>query len=535
MVALLTATALGTTALAAAPSQWPEGWSREQRVTESQPHYGHRSAPAGPDSLWLTSVAYRGAETVLEVTLFNLKSNAVDASVTLPLTYLLRGFTIHESPAGLTVIWVERQEGIESTLHKATLDASGKLVRHEIFWRTPALADSPSVAVADDGTLYIALSAAIDGHHAIHLLSAKPGSETAALTRLTTPDELATVPNIAIAADKLHLVFHRHRQHHSWARYHLYDLPSLARVATTELGPVPQDHKHPPTLLANSDGSVTFIWQRMTAGGGQVVAREPVQGRLVNGRWQEPLSPVIHLRGRILTGRGARGEDGRILVVAMVEVGRAWQVKSILRDGEGNTVRAGYATITRGNALGARPLIVRDIGVVTFFSHDDLGRSHLYLVQTATPARRTLAFRVGLNPHSPWADAAYKYVSLLTGALFMAFGATGAMVVSLAVVLLMTHLGLFSASKTGNYLRLALQFAIIAALKQPDSLLYFGAVMLPGVAAIASFGAAALLAIAVVHFADLAIDDYLTLSFTALLFVMGDTFTSLFLAGVGRW
>ncbi|MBT9134240.1 MAG: hypothetical protein DDT38_00971 [Firmicutes bacterium] len=66
-------------------------------------------------------------------------------------------------------------------------------------------------------------------------------------------------------------------------------------------------------------------------------------------------------------------------------------------------------------------------------------------------------------------------------------------------------------------------------------MLYFGAVMLPGVAAIVSFGAAALLAIAVVHFADLAIDDYLTLSFTALLFVMGDTFTSLFLAGVGRW
>jgi len=306
-------------------------------------------------------------------------------------------------------------------------------------------------------------------------------------------------------------------------------------LAVTELGQVPQDYEHPPTLLANPDGSVTVIWQRMRGTGATVIPLEPIQGRLAQGQWEEPLSSLIALRGRILTARGARGDDGRILVVAMVEVGRTWQVKSILRDSAGNTVRAGYATITRGNALGARPLIVGDIGVVSFFSHDNTGRPNLYIVQTARPARRTLGFRIGLNPHSPWADAAYKYVSLFTGALFLAFGATGALVISLVAVWLMAHFGLFSTTKVGKYLRLALLFAIIAALKQPDSLLYFGAVMIPGVAAIVSFLAAALLAIAVIHLADLAPDDFITLSFTGLLFITGDTFTSLFLAGVGRW
>ena len=535
MVGLLAVTALGTTALAATPSQWPEGWSREQRVIESRPHYGHLSAPAGADSLWLTTVGYRGAETALQITLFSLEENAIAASVTLPVTHLLRGFTMQASPAGLTLIWVERQEGIESTVHMATLNPEGRLTQQEVIWRTPALADSPSLATADDGTLYVALSAAIDGHHAIHLLSVEPGVPAVGVTRLTTPDELATVPNIAIAGDRLHLVFHRHRQHHSWARYHLYELSGLTRMATTELGRVPQDYEHPPTLLANPDGSVTVVWQRMHGTAARVTPVEPVQGRLAHGQWEEPLRSLIALRGRILTARGARGEDGRILVVAMVEVGRTWQVKSVLRDGDGNTVRAGYATITRGNALGARPLLVGDVGVVSFFSHDHAGRANLYIVQTARPAKQTLAFRVGLNPHSPWADAAYKYVSLLTGAMFLAFGATGAMVISLAVVWLMTHFGLFSATWLGNCLRLALQFAIIAALKQPDNLLYFGAVMLPGVAAIVSFLAAGLLAVAVVHLADLAPDDFITLSCTGFLFVMGDTFTSLFLAGVGRW
>ncbi|MBS3985304.1 MAG: hypothetical protein KGZ66_06845 [Selenomonadales bacterium] len=535
VLVLLSVAMLSTTAHAAAPSAWPDGWSREQSVIEARPHYGHLSAPAGFDSLWLASVGYQGPATVLQVTLFSLERNAAVTNITLPVTHLLRGFTLLESDAGLSVFWIERQEGIESTLHRAKLDTNGQLLRQDILWRTPALADSPAVAAADDDTFYIALSAAIDGHHAIHLLSFTSGSETPLVTRLTTPDELATVPTIALAGDRLHLVFHRHRQHLSWARYHLYELPMLTRLATTELGAIPQDYEHAPTLLANPDGSVSVIWQRMHVTPARVIPMEPVQGRLLNGEWVEPLSSLIHLRGRILSARGARSDDGRTLVAAMVEVGRAWQVKSILRDGAGNTVRAGYATITRGHALGARPLLVGNVGVISFFSHDNAGRSQLYVVQTATPAQRTLAFRVGLNPHSPWADALYKYMSLLTGAVFVAFGATGAMAISLVAIWLMSHFGLFSSSRLGSYLRLALQFAIIVALKEPGSLLYFGAVMLPGWTAVVSWLAAASLTVAVIHLADMPADDFLTLSFAGLLFVIGDSFTSLFMAGVGRW
>ncbi len=535
VLVLLMVLALGTTAFAAAPSQWPDGWSRQHRVIEAQPHFDHASAPAGSGGVWLASVNYRGQETHLDITLFSISTNTVTASVSLPVTHLLRGFALQESLAGLTVIWVERQEGVESTVHKAAISPEGQLLQQTIAWRTPALAESPSVAKDADGTLYLALSAAIDGHHAIHLLRLKPGHTNVELTRLTTPDELATVPTIAIAGDRLHLVFYRHRQHHSWGRYQVYELPLLTRMATTELGFVPQAYEFPPTLLANTDGSVTVIWQRMHGTAVRVIPLEPVQGRLLNGRWEEPLRSIIPLRGRVLTARGVRGGDGRLMVTAMVEVGRNWQVKSILRDGGGNLVRVGYATMTRGNALSARPLLVGNVGVVTFFSHDNAGRPQLFLVQTATPAERTLAFRIGLNPHSPVLDAVFQYVSLLTGALFIAFGATGAIAVSLALTWLLGYLGLISPTATGNYLRLAIQFAILAALKQPDSLLYFGAVMVPGVAAVISFAMAAALAMAVVHFSDLALDDFLTLSLTALLFVVSDTFTSLFLAGVGRW
>jgi hypothetical protein len=384
-----------------------------------------------------------------------------------------------------------------------------------------------------DGTVYVALSAAIDGHHAIHLLMLHRDGYT--LTRLTTPDELATVPTLTIAGDKLHVVFYRHIRQFSWAMYHVYELPSLTRLVAKELDRVPQDYHHPPTLLPNADGSVTVVWQRMLATNARVVALEPTQGRLADGQWVEPRAVILPLRGRVLSARGARGDDGRVLVVAMVEVGRTWQAQSILRDALGNTVRAGFATMTRGSALSARPLLVGTTGVVTFFSHDHTGRPQVYLVQTATPARRSFAFRIGLDPHSPVWDAIYRYISLLTGAFFLTFGATGAMVISFAALWLMSWLGLFSPTPFGDYLRIALQFGIIALLKQPDSLLYFGAVMLPGWPAVVSWGAAALLAIAVIRLADLPTDDYLTLSFTGLLFVFGDTFTSLFMAGVGRW
>lgn len=535
LAGLLAATTLAATAFGATPAQWPEGWSREQGIIEGVPYYGHLAAPAGQDSMWLVNVGLEGAKTLLQVTLFSLERSAITTNVTIPVTHQLRGFAMQESSAGLSVIWVERQEGAESTVHRAVLNAKGALLQQEIVWRTPALADAPSVAAADDGTLYVALSAAVDGHHAVHLLTIKGDAELVTVTRLTAPDELTTVPNIAAAGDRLHLVFHRHRQHYSWAQYHLYDLPSLTRVASTDLGLVPQGHEHPPTLLANPDGSVTVIWQRMLGTPARVIAMEPVQGRLVNGQWYEPLQSVIPLRGTILAARGTRGEDGRVLVVAMVEVGHSWQVKSILRDSGGRTVRAGYATMTRGNALNARPLLVGDVDVVTFYSYDHVGSPQLYLVQTATPAKRTLAFRVGLNPHSPWADAAYKYISLLTGALFLAFGATGAIALSLAVIWILTRLNVFSATAVGNYLRIFVQFAIIALLKQPDSLLYFGAVLLPGLTAVVSFAAAAILSVAVIHLADLATDDFTTLSFVAFLFVMADLFTSLYITGVGRW
>jgi hypothetical protein len=535
LLVTLVLVALGAPALASAPTVWPEGWSREQRVTEGIPHYGHLSAPAGQDGVWIAAVNYRAGRTLIDITLYSLGQQTATATAALAVTHRLRGFTMQESADGLTVIWIERQEGVESTLHRATLNAAGGLVEQDIIWRTAALAESPAFAKDRDGTIFVVLAAAIDGHHAIHLLTVSDAGEVSAAKRLTTPDELATVPTIAVGGGKLHLVFHRHRREFSWAMYHLYELPSLARTVEKELSPVPQDYDHPPTLLANDDGSVTLVWQRMLATAARVMALEPTQGRLLNGQWIEPLRIILPLRGQVLTARGARGDDGRILVVAMVEVGRTWQAQSILRDAAGNTVRAGFATMTRGHALSARPLLVGTTGVVTFFSHDNAGKPQVYLVQTATPARRTLAFRIGLDPHAPVWDAVYRYISLLMGASFLTFGATGAMLISFAAIWLMSWLGLFSATPFGDYLRLALQFGIIALLKQPDSLLYFGAVMLPGWPAVISFGAAALLALAVVRLADLPADDYLTLSFTGLLFVFGDAFTSLFMAGVGRW
>jgi len=532
---MLAATIFVTTVYAASPSQWAEGWSREQGVILGNPHYGHLTAPAGQDNAWLVTVGERSGKTQLQITLYNLARGSILHNEAIPITYIKNGFAIQETARGLTLIWVEREEGVESTVHRAFFDSDGTLLGQSVIWRTPALVEAPSLAEGDDGTVYIALSAALEGHHAIHLLTLRGEANPVTVTRLTPQDELANLPSIAAAGNKLHLVFYRHQQQFSWAEYHLYDLPTLIRASSSYLGPLPQGHDVPPTLLANLDGSVTLVWQRMVGTPARVIPLEPALGRLSNGNWLEPLTPVSSFAGSTLSPRGARGTDGSMLIATMVQLGQTWQVKSVLRDSGGNTVRSGYSTMTPGNALNARPLLIGGTAMVSFYSFNEEQQAELFIVQTATPAKQSLAYRIGLSPHSPWADAFYKYISLITGAFFLAFGATGAVTIALLAIWLLSRLGLFSATTFGNYLRIALLFAIIAYFKQPDSLLYFGAVMLPGIAAVVSFAAAATLALAVVRLADLATDDFITLSLLALLFVTADLFTSLFIAGVGVW
>jgi hypothetical protein len=522
---------------AAASIQWPDGWSRERPVGSGITFYGHRSAVADDHHLWVLTVGGEGVELALNARRIDIATGLGTVSVTLPITHLLRGHDFYATAEGAIVTWMERHEGVASTLHLALLSRTGQLVAQRVLWRSEALAESPAIALDEKGKVYVAFSAAVQGHHAVHLVSvALEDGGTPALYRLTAPDQLATLPAIAVAGGRLHLVYHRHTVVDVRAFYRLYRLPEVELLTVTDLGGVPEGFRQSPTLLAEDDGSVSVISQRMTARQGRVTAGGPVYGTLREGKWEEPLNPMVAIPGQMGAVRGTRGVDGRVLVTGLARTGRTWQVRAILRDAQGNPVRAGFATMVRGTALDPRPLLVGDTGVVSFFSYDRTGVARLYYVHTAAPVGRTLAFRIGLDPRSPWSDAIFKYGTLSMGAMLAAFGASGAIALSLAVIWILSRLGAFSSSgKRSAYLRYGIQFGLIAYMKQPGSLLYYGAVVIPGWAAVMSWTAAAAVALAVIHASDLAPDDYLTLTFSGLLFVAADAFTSMFILGVGRW
>ena len=457
--------------------------------------------------------------------------------MTVPLTHLLRGFSLASADDGLLLTWLEREEGVRSTLFAVQISATSTAAVPRTLWQSADPAENPRVAIDEQGLAHIVFTAAELGMHTVRILSVDlAGTSEPQLTRLTSPEHQARLPVLAVRDGYLHLAYYRQTLIGAWAMYQKHELATHRLLLEMNLGIAPDNYRYRMVLLDAPAGRVRLVWQRMTGALGRVSAGAAVIGTIFNGQWEEALRPVDPtFRGRIAAVRAVDNDEGEVLVTWLAESGRSWQVYAVRLAPAGTIRQSGFATLVQGNVHGPDPQWAGTIGIVSYSVPYEGGRGVVQYVHTGDTRAEPWYFRAGFDPHSPVSDAIFKYFTLLIGAIGLAFMGLGALAVSIAVISVLAHYGLFSSSLLGQLLRFVLQFVLLAGLKRPQSLLYFGAQFLPGWGAILSFALAAAVAFAVLYLTDLDMEDWPALGVAGIAFIASDAFVTLAVLGVGLW
>ena len=535
--ALAVALVLAVLILGATPAEaleWPHGWSAPRDVGLTVWHHGHRVAP-GTDGIWFALAEEEAGQLSLRARLVSLETAKSAVNVAIPLAHSLRDYalTAHERNAWLG--WIERQEGTMSTLWLAEITPEATLTKH-LLWQSAAFADGPELYIDNHGVLYAVFTSSGPGLARVRLLVWDTVSKKL-LNDLTLTDGSALTQRPAVVADgdEVHLVYFRQDQLETYAIYQRHTTDGTL-LNTINLGLVPANHKLSPTLLPDGRGALHMVWQSYTGIGDRVVAGAPKYGILRGGKWErDPMAVGSPHRGRIASVRASRGNNDSLLLSWVTESSGLWQAYSVELDPAGQRLSAGFATIAAGSVVEPRPFRVGTTYVISYSQIQPAGDAVVSFVATDLVRKESLAFRLGLDVNRPWLDLAYKYAAILTAAAGYSFGATGALVIGLLAVYLLSAVGLVSSSRRGKWLRLMVLFSVLMMLKLPATPLYFGALMLPGWSAVVSWLGSVLFSISIVLLAGADVDDFFVLGLAAWLFVFCDSFVSLYFYGAGRW
>jgi len=325
-------------------------------------------------------------------------------------------------------------------------------------------------------------------------------------------DDPAENPRVAIDEHGLaHIVFTSAELGMHTVRILSVDLagnrePQLSRLTSPE-------HQARLPVLAVRDGYLHLAYYQQT----------------LIGAW------AMYQKHELAAVRAVENDEGEVLVSWLAESGRSWQVYAVRLAPDGTIRQSGFATLVQGNVHGPDPQWAGALGIVSYSVPQDGGRGVVQYVHTSELRGEPWYFRAGFDPHSPILDAVFKYFTLLIGSIGLAFMGLGALAVSIAIISVLAHYGLFSSSLLGQLLRFLLQFLLLAGLKRPQSLLYYGAQFLPGWGAILSFALAAAVAFAVLYLTDLDMEDWPALGVAGIAFIASDAFVTLAVLGVGLW
>jgi len=520
-----------------APSRWPLGWSRPTSTGTAIFVYRHETAVVGQYHLWLATINAVSQASQIELQEVDIRNGQLLRKMTIPLTHLLKGFSLASNDDGLVLTWLEREEGVQSTLFAVQIGETSTVAVPRTLWESDDPAENPRVAIDEHGLAHIVFTSAELGMHTVRILSVDlAGNREPQLSRLTSPEHQARLPVLAVRDGYLHLAYYQQTLIGAWAMYQKHELTTHRVLLQKNLGMAPDNYRYRMVLLDAPEGRVRLVWQRMTGALGRVSAGAAVMGTLYNGQWEEALSPVDPaFRGRLAAVRAVENDEGEVLVSWLAESGRSWQVYAVRLAPDGTIRQSGFATLVQGNVHGPDPQWAGALGIVSYSVPQDGGRGVVQYVHTSELRGEPWYFRAGFDPHSPILDAVFKYFTLLIGSIGLAFMGLGALAVSIAIISVLAHYGLFSSSLLGQLLRFLLQFLLLAGLKRPQSLLYYGAQFLPGWGAILSFALAAAVAFAVLYLTDLDMEDWPALGVAGIAFIASDAFVTLAVLGVGLW
>lgn len=472
----------------------------------------------------------------LRLKLVSLDSSTTLVDLSLPVTHVLRDFSVTAGEGSAWLSWMEREEGVMSTLWLAEIREDGGVLTHMV-WQSAAVADTPEVVVGEDGLLYIAFTASdYDGMAEVKVICWDiVRAEVRSELRLTDGTAVARRPVIAVDGDELHVVFFRETITGADVMYQRHQAQSGQMLASLSLGLAPEN-MHTPSIMLARDGALHVVWQTHTGIGEQVVAGRPTYGTILGGQWvRGPQTLAASHSGRVYSVRAYLGADETIVACWVAESGGTWQSYVTVLDSEGSRLASGFATLAPSDTVEPRPLRLGQNNVLSYARITPTGTAEVSFVTTDHYRRVSLAYRIGLNSHNPWADAVYKYFTLLLASFGLAFTGTGALLVALLIVFLLVRLKLFSGTGRGEVLRFLVLFSVLAMLKRPGSYLYYKALIMPGWVPLLSWVGSATFSLAIIHLSNVERDDSLILGSAGLLFMVCDSFVSLYITGVGSW
>lgn len=493
--------------------EWPRGWSQARTALLGHKHYGFKSADLWNDQAIVT-VAPDKTEITLRVTRLGAKT-----SYYIPATGL-RSYTVLGVKSDTVVAWSERNNS-QSRLYVQRGTSKKVLVME-----TPHFIEDVAMDTDDDGNLVLVWAGNEHGLMNIFLHTLDHDLKSLApVKQLTSGERHDSLPQAKVQSDTLYLVYKCDGMITADILLMVINWRSGQLLHKVKLGTASLDSRTMPVLQGEDNGDVSVFWLADTISRGQAQGSVILYGRLdSSGKWLTPLARISERPGSNADLSVAKSPQGDFLVTWLNNSTGTFEVYHLMLSPQGSVTTEGPVTSSQGHKF----LTAAHWGQkkVIMFSQIVDNAIVIKAVDDSAPAKEPLAFRLGLDPEMPLADALFKYVTIGVGSLTLA--SLALLGISLAVLIAV------KVSPRGGLPQYLMVLALIQLLRRSGTILYYGAIFVPGWSGVIIAMGSALFAVGTVTIARLERNEYLTLVLLGFLFVFCDVFCSLFVRSAGQ-
>ncbi len=484
-------------------SEWADGWSLPEKLTQTHPASGPVSAAVDDNGeIHLLTVDHDLQQGIKDILLNGHKVHRVESQVR-HLNLVL------DDNSGYHLAWVEHWlgEGRHALMYKylppswAGNSTDGDLhVLREVArpLRDVTLSFTPQQA------LLFCWTDMTEGLRRVFTADMEPGQpEKLAANQLTSSEnstETHSQPTILKDREGItYLWWVRQAEIRNYLMFWAYDEQMEPLFSSPlQLGTVSgQPHQNAQAVAA--DDEVFAVWAGTVSRRGETVGSGVTLGRF-DSDGTEPDTKVVSLAGqmeqfvhvnalapdlfayehpekdRVLvvawSNSDPREEDGRLRLYSADVFPQTLQVNSV-----------GLASLQEGEPMWpqiiASPMEEKGESL-TIVYHVPSGHEtiEVWAVSDAEPASPNLAFFLNLSPQQPWSDALFKTISLFFAGLGLLIVRFTPIVVTVGALTVLDRLDVLPQGEKAPYVIYLLTPALIFLWKEPDNILYWRAVTL---------------------------------------------------------
>ena len=503
-------------------------WSNPVSLCAGLRSYGFQSALTGADTLLIATVTEAGSKASLNVDEFTMAGTMVKRALQVECEGLV-DYGLACSSSQYAVVWVERQE--TSFYIYAQLQACTEKV---LIRQTESFVDSLAVAMDDIGRMTIAWTDDSQGLQGVYL-QVRSSRDAAAIildtVLVSTVGVASSNPTLSVSGDVAHIVYLEKEHIFTKVTYRGVLMESGHSTSTLPLRRTTLQAPEMPAHVFRPQGGIDLLW------GEDVQARGGARGSVImqasigtDGQWLVKPQELARYVGSITSVSVALSDSGdKLLVYANNQTG-AFQVyftiDSIVKTSKPSLV-------TYGTRHCFEPAVHQTKGDTYVVFHEIRQDGvEVFVVKHNPDGRLPLAVRLGLDPEAPLLDAVFKGIFVLVSAAVLSFLASGSIIVA---ALLSRGISNMAGAVTSRWVVVGshvVTFAILAVLKHYGGYLYYGAVFVPGLSGALIGMGSAIFAICTISKMGIDRVDTFTLMISGYLWVLSDTFCSIYVSGV---